>query len=233
MNFIYEKPTFDVISNDEDTEVAGSELGYEALEKTDETYFAIREILQNGGYSEFKNVNDVFKTLPDTSIIVRREDPRRIFELLSEANEYKIGFENDDERYSNCVEWNFKRDGSANIHNAYMEGFSDLNNVVAVVGFEQASDDDILKLPDAQQNFYGLQRDKVRSFKGTVNQEKIKFVNLRIPAHLLPENELTETELDRLHTFIEAKKNNDRVEPIMIHRSFMFTDSAGEIKKAA
>jgi len=189
-------------------------------EITSETYVFFKDMLTANGYSEFTDINAAYRTLPATTMIVRREDPRNVLKLFSEAESYDVGFVGD-ERYSNCVEWNPQADGSRNLTNAYAEGLTNLNNVVTVIGLEKAPTDDLLRLPDATHDFYGQDRTGVRSFQGAVSLEKVSFINLRVPGHLFPESELTEDEVDRVDQYLELIAEGKKAQPVMIHRSYI------------
>lgn len=189
-------------------------------EITTETFQFFKDMFLQHGFSEFKDVNHGYQSLGSETLIVRREDPKNILKLFLERGEYHVGFVGDD-RYSNCVEWNPHTDGAKNIANAYLEGYTNLNNVVTVLGIEQRPNDDIQRLPDATQNFHGLQREGVRSFTGGINIDRTRFINLRAPGHLLPESELTEAELDRVDEYLEAKARGEKATPVMIHRSYI------------
>lgn len=204
---------------------------WEENEVTSETFHFFRDTLEAAGYREYTSMNEAYATLPPETLVVRREDPRQILKLFSKEAQYEIGFK--DDRYSNCVEWNPKSDGVKNIHNAYMEGFTNLNSVVAVVGFEKQADDDLEHLPDATSDFYGLDRRGVRSFQGTVTADRIKFINLRIPGHLMQEADLTDDEIERVDNYLEAKESDIPAQPVMIHRSYILSVPEAEIQKEA
>lgn len=204
-------------------------------EMTAETFSFFKDMLTTHGFTEYKDVNQAYRSLPGEKMIVRREDPKNVLKLFSPDSSYNVGFA-DGERYSNCVEWNPHSDGPRNISNAYLEGFTNLNSVVTVIGMERMENDDIVQLEDATQNFYGLERQGVRSYKGPVTQERVRFINLRIPGHLLPESELTGDELDRVDEYLDHKEAGRPAQPIMIHRSYVFEHSDEEdtqMKKAA
>ncbi len=184
-----------------------------------ETFSFFEDVLKSKGFVEFESMTDAYKKIDDKTLVVRREDPRKVLQLLGEPGHYEVGFESD--RYSNCVEWNPYTDGSRGIHNAYMEGMTNLNSVVTVIGFNRQPDQDIVKLPDASINFHGLERDKVRSFKGTITLENVAVINLRIPGHLLSEAKLTIEELDRVDEYISHKEKGLPANPVMVHRSFV------------
>lgn len=200
---------------------------------TTETYLFFKELLNSHEYTEFTDVNTAYRTLPATTMIVRREDPRNVLKLFSETQTYDVGFVGD-ERYSNCVEWNPQADGAHNLRNAYAEGFSNLNNVVTVIGFEKSKQDDILRLPDATDDVHGLDRTGVRSFQGAIAADRVAFINLRMPGHLLPESELTEAEIDKVDEYLETLASGHTAQPVMIHRSYIKqADSDEQRKKAA
>lgn len=197
-----------------------------------ETFSFFKDMLTTNGFTEYRSMNQAYNTLPGTEMIVRREDPRNVLQLFSEEEQYEVGFVGDD-RYSNCVEWHPRRDGTRNISNAYLEGFTNLNSVVTVVGLERREDDDLVQLEDATQDFHGLDRRGVRSYKGPVTRERVKFINLRIPGHLLPESELTEDEIDRVDEYLDAREAGKPGQPVMVHRSYVFEEGGEQMKEAA
>jgi hypothetical protein len=206
-------------------------------EITTETYSFFKDLLIDNGYTEFTDVNEAYSTLRANTIIVRREDPRNVLRLFSEDESYTIDFPKDD-RYSNCVEWNPQADGPKNLGNAYAEGFTNLNHVVTVVGLEKNPKDDLLRLPDAVHDFHGLDRAGVRSFQGEVSEDRVTFISLRVPGHLLSESELTEDEIDRVDEYLELTDSGKKAQPVMIHRSYIkeVTDAqqpGGQKKEAA
>jgi hypothetical protein len=185
-----------------------------------ETFQFFQDFLRAQGCTEYTNVSEAYAKLPNEKIIARREDPRRIFDLYTKPTGYEIAFTGD--RYANSVSWNPHTDGGKNLHNAFMEGFTNLNGVVAVVGFAPDANGDLLLMPDSIQNFHGLDRSGVRSYQGAITQSQVHFVTLRIPAHLLPESELTDDEIGRLDEYLDAVHSNDgKVQPVMIFRTFL------------
>lgn len=183
-----------------------------------ETYSFFKDFLTQNGFTEHTDPNEVYTSLNSGFYTVRREDPRKIFPLLSKSEGYTIDFK--DDRYANCVTWNPSQDGPKGIYNAYMEGFTSMNGVVSVICFEQEESDDIIAVNDSVQNFYGLDRQRVRSYRGQVTKNKVKFINLRIPGHLFPEENMTETELDAVDEYTDAIDRGVKVQPVMIHRSY-------------
>lgn len=185
---------------------------------TAETFDFLKELLQSEGFTMHKEMNDTIRALGNRTLVVRREDPRKILELLSKGS-YEVGFEN--ERYSNCAEWNPQVDNIRGITNAYMEGMTNLNNVVTLIGFEKTSEQDIEKLGDATENFYGLERGNVRSFQGQISVDGVDMINLRVPGHLMSESELSEEEIGKIDEYLEAKESDEEANPVMIYRSFL------------
>src|SRR6056297_1289743 len=110
-------------------------------ETVTETFNFFRDLLEQQGFIEYTDVNAAYKNLPAEKLLVRREDPRNVLKLLSEEGSYEVNFVGDD-RYSNCVEWNPTTDGPRNISNAYLEGYTNLNSVVTLIGMERDDTDD-------------------------------------------------------------------------------------------
>ena len=199
---------------------------HEKSEIVGETYLFFKEFLTQNGFAEYKNIDKAYQHISDQKYIVRREDPKNIFPLLTEKDGYEIGFQ--DTRYSNCVTWS-PSDGKNGIYNAYMEGFSDMNGIVTVIGFSPQQSDDLIKMEDASQEFNGLDRSQVYSYKGPVSKEKVVFINLRAPGHLLPESELTEEEIEKVDEYLDAREEGKDAQPVMIHRCFLHQKEKGNV----
>lgn len=200
------------------SEILHPEMSPEEFNITAETYQFLNDLLEVNGYAKFNNVTEAYQSINSDHLIVRREDPRKIMSLFSDGS-YEIGFEN--ARYSNCVEWNPHADGAKGIANAYLEGMTNLNNVVTIIGFNEGDDFDVVKLEDAQSNFYGLDREAVRSIKGKVTESDVAFISLRIPGHLLPPEDLTDEELDTIDEYLDKKSAGIEANPVMIHRAYI------------
>ncbi len=195
-----------------------------------ETFHFFKDFLEQSGFAEHTSPTETYQHLGDQNLVARREDPRNIFPLLSSEEGYEIDFE--DARYANCVAWNPAADGPKGLYNAYMEGFASMNGVVSIVAFEQQDGDDLIAMEDSIQNFYGLDRSRVRSYKGSVTNNRIRLINLRIPGHLFPETEMTEDELNAVDEYLFAQENGKKADPVMIHRCYTPIES-DEIRKAA
>jgi len=192
---------------------------HEKNEVLNETFQFYREFLSQKGFTEYKLPSQAYQKLPDKNLIVRREDPRKIFTLFQNEDGYNIGFEK--ERYANCAEWNPHTDGSRNIYNAFMEGYTSINGLVTVVGFTPDVDNDVIAMEDSIKNFHGLDRSGVRSYQGKVSPDTLKFITIRVPAHLLDEKYLTDEEIDRVDKYNDDQPNNQISEPVMIFRTYL------------
>lgn len=199
-------------------EILEPSMSPEEFNITAETYQFLSDLFEVHGYKKYENVTDGYHALGQDSFIVRREDPRKVMALFSDG-EYEIGFE--DARYSNCAEWKPQLHGARGIMNAYLEGMTNLNKVVTVVGFYKNENFDLVKLDDAQANFYGLERELVRSIKGIVTEEDVAFISLRIPGHLMDATELTDDEQDAVDEYFDAKERGKESRPVMIHRTYI------------
>lgn len=194
----------------------GREEKYELVR---ETFDFFGSFLTAHGYTAHTNADEAYRQLPNKKIIARREDPRKLFEVFNNPAGYTINFVGD--RYANCVTWNPHADGSKNLYNAFMEGFTNLNGVVAVIGFLPDTTNDLMTMPDSIQNFHGLDRSGVRSYQGTITKEQLYFVTLRVPGHLLPESCLTEDELDLVDAYQEEHERTGNGTPVMVFRTYL------------
>lgn len=191
----------------------------EKNEVVEQTFTFFRDFLTEHGYHEYADNTEAFKLLPHRKIVTRREDPRKLFLLFTDDAGFTVDFESN--RYSNCVEWNPHVDGARNIYNAFMEGFTNLNSVVAVIGFDADEDHDLIAMEDSVRDFHGLDRSGVRSYRGTVTQDRVHFVTLRVPGHLLPEQYLTEEELAKVDEYLDSVERTGKGSPVMVFRTFL------------
>lgn len=191
----------------------------EKNEILNETFEFYQQFLLQKKFTEYQSTTQAYQTLPNKKIIVRREDPRKIFTLYQNEDGYSIGFEK--ERYANCVEWNPHTDGPRNIYNAFMEGFTNMNGLVTVIGFQPDTTNDVIAMEDSIQNFYGIDRSGVRSYQGKVTADTLEFITIRVPGHLLDEKYLTDEEINRVDEYVDAVANNQNPEPVMIFRTYL------------
>lgn len=177
--------------------------------------------LRSTGATEFRNINDMYAALRGVSIIVRRDSPDRVVELMADQEPIAIDFP-EGQRYSNAVEWKPEL-GSRGLDNAFLEGYGQINGTVTVMGFKKESLD-VQSLPDAEQRFAGLDRAYVRSVKGEIRPDDVLFVSVRIPIFAYPEKDMTETELDLLDTYREFLRNGKKAPTFFVQRGFLYTD---------
>lgn len=186
---------------------------------TEKTYEGIRALLEQNGFSEHGDVNEVYRSLPsETAMVVRNENPDAVITLLTKGS-YNIGFTGDIP-YANCVEWK-PSDGARHLRNTYLEGFGNKNGIVTIIGIDEHSALTTKKLPDSTEQFLELDRDGVRSTSGTVELKDVAFITLRMPLTLYPEHKLTDDELDRKHEYEQRTKGGEKLDPVFVQRGFI------------
>lgn len=102
-----------------------------------------------------------------------------------------------------------------------MEGFTNLNGVVTVIGFDAYSKKDLIAMEDSVRNFHGLDRSSVRSYQGQITKDMVKFITLRIPGHLISEKYLTDAEIDSVDAYRSQIERQGKGAPYMIFRTFL------------
>ncbi len=170
-----------------------------------------------------KNQNSLLTDLPTDRLIVRREDPDKLVDLIRNREPIALSFVGGTP-YANSVEWNPSIDGTRGLDNAYLEGFSHKDNVVAVYGFEKPADFYFEQLNDSERVFNGVDRSRVRAAAGFVPLEAIQFVTIRIPIKAMNHTDLTEDELDALYDY-----NNEAPEkrkPVFVYRTYLRASDA-------
>lgn len=186
-----------------------------------ETARQVLETFRSTDAVEYKEIKDMYIALKGMDILVRRESPERISEMIQTNHSFNIDFP-EGQRYSNAVMWNSNL-GSRGLENTYLEGYGQLNGIVTVFGFAPNDSMSIERLPDATQHFAGLDRTFVRSIQGAVHPEDVIFISVRIPIHVLPDEELTERELEARDTYNEKRDNRGHTIPTFVHRGFLFS----------
>lgn len=183
------------------------------------------DALRQAGGIEYVDMSRLYNDIAGsgvTNLIVRREDPTKVLGAFAEGS-FTITFP-DGERYSNAALWD-PRAGAPGLDNAYLEGYGHLNHVVVVVGFLPNDDMDIVQLPDAQRQFAGIDRTRVRSVCGVVSDRDIVFVSVRIPAFAYPYDQMTQSERERYDDFLDTRTDGVQPTPMFIHRGFRFVRS--------
>jgi hypothetical protein len=187
-----------------------------------ETFERMRALLTASGFSETENVTAMYAQLPKEDMIVRRENPEAIEQLLTDGS-YDISFVGDS-AYANSVEWK-PADGARHIRNAYFEGYGQKNSLVTIVGLRKSEQLNPEKLATSQEEFFGLDRTGVRSVQGTVMPNDVIFITLRLPVTHLDDTYLTEDEIDLKHEYLELKKAGKKPQPVFIHRGYLKENS--------
>lgn len=151
----------------------------------------LQESLKAAGAEYFEDVNKLYWKFAASNTVVRREDPWKVLEAVGGAP-YTIAFRAG-EPYANAAEFGPAGEG---MKNAILEGHAG-DAVVTVVGFDRGN---VSVKPVPQEKLLakrGLDRRYVRAVSGTVPQESIRFVVVRVPKKIFPENELTEADEER------------------------------------
>jgi len=197
------------------TSAEGNSFDRDRTRQTAELYISELETLPE--FEEFTDMAKMYRQLTGDKLIVRREDPGNLFRLIIDKEPLEIGFVGGTP-YANAVEWSPEFDGTHGLDNAFLEGYSHLDQIVTVYGFEPTEGFHVEKLNDSQANFAGIDRTRVRSISGFVPPEAVRFVTLRIPIQAFPEERMTGEEKDRLWEYEESPGPRRAV---FIYRGFL------------
>lgn len=155
-----------------------------------------------GAYHE--NVGDLYQEVSGP-LVVRREDPVKALELLLAHKpidifyhkEFRSDEKADEGTYYNAAMWNGPG-SKVGLENAFIEGFSHLGGIVTVLGFEPEG---LIFRPTEHTEMIRqtttLNYTNNVSIEGEVDVDKVRFLVVRIPARYMPEDRLTEEEIDR------------------------------------
>jgi hypothetical protein len=196
--------------------------GLEAAEQV------LNEIRHCGDFDEYTDITSMYRELPSETLVVRRENPEQLMQVLSTGEPLQIQFVGN-LPYANSVVWNPRADGTRGIDNAFLEGYGHKDGIVTVYGFEKPDDFYLEQHPESTHIFGGIERSRVRSGAGFVPKEAIRFVTVRIPIRNFPEEHMTETEKDLLWEWEQAGKKS----PAFIYRGFLSKEKAADLAMAA
>ena len=183
---------------------------------------AILEYLPNIDGEYFDDVSKLYEQLAGENLCVRREDPRAVIKFL-ENKESLILEQEEKDPYPNAARWKYE-EGTRGLENAFLEGRTDLNGIVTVIGF---SPDNLNKLPLSGEiselilpGGKKIDRSNVVSLDGEIKKENLRFVVIRLPAQYTPEEKLTEEEIERIDLAKDIKT------PKYIFRGVLFAKKA-------
>lgn len=150
-------------------------------------FAALCEAFRLAGGREFSDMGNFYAKIAD-KVLVRREDPKKVFELLTEKKDIPFVFDEKitsgrGDAYANCAVYD-KATGDG-LKDAFQEGWSQLEGVATVMGFEKGEDMTIEAPENSVQEIGGLERNRVRIARGVIHSRNVKFVVVRAPKKLL------------------------------------------------
>lgn len=161
-------------------------------------YELIRDYFLSHGAHEEK---DWAKELSDLSyknknILVRRENPKKIFQFLGGDEDFSVGFSDQYGKEPNAA---LLGNDMSGLRLALAGGFGKLGKGSAVftVGFKPSPQMEVGDIPAGEYvNFSGSDRKLVKMVDGKTPPENVEFVLLRIPRTLFPEKHMTDWEIE-------------------------------------
>ena len=183
----------------------------EKRERMGDAYLKIKKYFSESGAVFFDNMNNLYTSYQMENLIVRRDHPEKLIRSVIEGSDIDVKLKH----YANCALWG---PGSWNnsLGIAFLEGHALLNGVVSVLAFKKGKDIEIMNdvTFDHDAELINPERSLVRRMGGKIHKEDLRFSVLGFPVHMLPEEHMTEDELDRWHEIKNSKevlKNNFRV----------------------
>lgn len=176
----------------------------------------VRNFFEQNNYHEIKEWQDALQRFQVTypGLMVRREDPQRIFDLVEQEKSYELSFQkglHSDEPHPNVALLGADFSG---LKQVYTRGFAGIGrNTIIVLGFTQEGLSSVKKLPhDKYEHYSRADRETVRMAEGEIEKDHVRFVLLRMPRKVVPESYLTEQEIDTPTQFVTRmympEKNN-------------------------
>ena len=171
-------------------------------EKAKETYKDTKKYFEDHGYAFTEDVTSLYNEYiqNNTPKVVRREDPSKIINLAS-GQPILIHFDPDvvgdrGDKYANCALWpHGSVSKTSGIANAFLEGRGMAGPIAMVAIYTNNPDHMEISEPENKMLEVGtISRDNVKILSGTIEQEDLESIILRVQAKFFDEKEMTETE---------------------------------------
>lgn len=190
-------------------------------ERVKHLYASMIRSFEDRGGRVHARINAIDEVVPSGTVIVRREQPLKIFRALTGGEVLTI-HPDVGHVYANAVEWKPSK-GSRGLANAFTEGFGEYEGLVTVIGFRKSADMDI-SYPQGLE-FYqpGLDRDLVRCVQGTMSMDDVRFVIFRVPIDRFPLEDMTFDEREKYEEWLESGHAIHK--PLFIFRAVTFPDA--------
>ena len=182
----------------------------------------IRKITVEEGGLYYDNINELYRTLKGQKMLVRREYPEKVMELISGEGHIALEFDKKiKDRHPNCAEWSYEM-GEKGLDNAFLEGLASVAGVAMVVGINKSPALKIYDIPDDEKFRGGVDRAAVKMAEGDVSPEDLRFLVVRIPAAIYPPEQMTDEEVER----VEEQEMAAKPRPQFIFRGFLYPRKA-------
>lgn len=137
-----------------------------------------------------------------SGLIVRRENPRVLLQALATDQSIPIRFDPDahsGEPYPNAA---LLGSGLEGLRIPYQRGFSKIETgaLIFIIGFLPSDTATVRRLSkDTYPHYTGLDRSLVRMVDGEVPLSNLRFLSVRFPRRIFPEDRMTDFELEHEH----------------------------------
>lgn len=193
-------------------------------EKEKEAYYAyFKKQLEQLGAVEYEQWQEKLQEMEDRDkeLIVRREDPQKLFDALFLKSDLQIRPSTEHGIQPNAAMLGSDLSG---LRVALAGGFGKVGkgSVVVTAGFTPSENFNVKNIPDDEFiNFQGKDRRLAKMVDGKIPFEDIKFVLLRMPADFFPEDKMTDDELERESAHIQRmfvfEKTDNKKGPVVFN----------------
>lgn len=160
---------------------------------------AIKRMEMAGG-EVIEDITQFYAKLPPTEeYVVRRQDGQHIIDTLVDGQDMPLALDAKLGAYANSVEWS-KTQGTRGLLNAFQEGMANFHGMATVVGFRKGKDLEVGSVPDFTGQYISTDRSLVRSSRGVVHPEDLRFMIFRTPSNVFPDALRSEKEEDEVES---------------------------------
>lgn len=154
--------------------------------------------MKNAGGEVIEDIAQFYAKIPPTEeYVVRRQDGQHIIDTLVDGQDMSLALDAELGAYANSVEWS-KIQGTRGLLNAFQEGMANFHGMATVVGFAKGKDLEVGNVPDFTGQYITTDRSLVRSSRGVVHPEDLRFMIFRTPSNVFPDALRSEKEEDEI-----------------------------------
>jgi hypothetical protein len=183
-------------------------------------YHDLADRIEDRGGECLRSVNELLQLLPKESFVVRRDDPLKVRDLLSDRGQMSLRQDPrlGDKPYANAVEWH-ARQMNEGLEQAFLEGHGHFEGLVTVAGYRKTDRLQIQKTADLRRSLTDVDRSFSIAVQGELTEKDLAFLIMRTPIDRFDVDDMTPVELEKLEEWQAGPRK-----PLFVYRAFLFPE---------